>query len=56
MFYIGDWNKQKIINFYVNNNDVRNVIVIYTKRLFENYNLNIDHEYIEIHEGFRKSK
>lgn len=50
MFYIGDWNKQKIINFYVNNNDVRNVIVIYTKRLFENYNLNIEHEYIEIHD------
>lgn len=50
MFYIGDWNKKKIIDYYINNNDVKKVIVIYTKRLYENYDINIDHEYIEIHQ------
>lgn len=50
MFYIGDWNKQKIIDYYIQNNDVRKVLIIYPKRLYKEYSIQIPVEYIEIHE------
>ncbi len=29
MFYIGDWDKQKVVSHYIENNDVRKILVIY---------------------------
>ena len=48
MFYIGDWNKQKIISHYIENNDVKKVLVIYSKQRNE-YTTGIDTRYIELH-------
>lgn len=49
MFYIGDWDKQKVVSHYIANNDVRKVLVIYNPRLFMQFDIpqNIPHEYIE---------
>lgn len=50
MFYIGNWNTQKIISHYIENNEVKKVLVIYTKGLYQKYDISIDHKYIEMHE------
>lgn len=48
MFYIGDWDKQKIISYYIENNDVKKVLVIYSKQRNE-YVTGIETRYIELH-------
>ena len=51
MFYIGDWDKQKIISHYIEHNDIQFVVVIYAERMHQpDYNLPIKHEYIEWHQ------
>lgn len=50
MFYIGDWDRQKIITHYIENNDVRKVLVIHSERLKQEYNIPFPHEYIEYHQ------
>lgn len=50
MFYIGDWDKQKIITHYIENNDVRKVLVIHSERLKQQYDIPVPHEYIEYHQ------
>lgn len=50
MFYIGDWDRQKIITHYIENNDVRKVLVIHSERLKQEYNIPLPHEYIEYHQ------
>ena len=49
MFYIGNWDKQKVVTHYLTHNDVRKVLIIYNQRLFTQYEIpsNIPHEYIE---------
>lgn len=47
MFYIGDWDKQKVITHYIENNDIRKVLVIHSKRLFTPYEIGVEHEFIE---------
>lgn len=51
MFYIGDWDKQKILSHYIENNDIQFVVVIYSERLGHlNYDMPVKHEYIEWHQ------
>lgn len=50
MFYIGDWDKQKIISHYISNNNIRKVLIIYTKRLYQEYEIEIDKQYVELHQ------
>ena len=50
MFYLGNWDKQKIITHYLNNNDVRKVLVIHSERHKEIYDIPVQHEYIEYHQ------
>lgn len=50
MFYIGDWDKQKIITHYIENNEVRKVLVIHSQRLKQEYEIPVPHEYIEYHQ------
>lgn len=50
MFYIGNWDKQKIIAHYIKNNDVRKVLVIHSERLKQEYDIDVPHEYIEYHQ------
>jgi hypothetical protein len=50
MFYIGNWDKQKIISHYIENNDVRKVLVIHSERLKQEYDIPVPHEYIEYHQ------
>lgn len=50
MFYIGDWDGQKIITHYIENNDVRKVLVIHSERLKQEYDIPLPHEYIEYHQ------
>lgn len=50
MFYIGDWDRQKIITHYIENNDVRKVLVIHSERLKQEYDIPLPHEYIEYHQ------
>lgn len=47
MFYLGDWDKQKVITHYIENNDIRKVLVIHTKRLFTPYEIGVEHEFLE---------
>ena len=48
MFYIGDWDKQKIISYYIENNDVKKVLIIYNKQRSE-YTTGKETRYIELH-------
>lgn len=48
VFYIGNWDKQKIISHYIENNDVKKVLVIYSKQRNE-YVTGIETRYIELH-------
>ena len=50
MFYIGDWDKQKIVDYYITNNDVKRVLIIYSKQLRHEYIIDMDCRYVEIHE------
>lgn len=51
MFYIGDWDRQKIISHYIEHNDVDFVLVVYAERLHQpDYGIPIKHEYIEWHQ------
>lgn len=51
MFYIGEWDKQKIISHYIEHNDIQFVVVVYSERLGKpEYNIPIKHEYIEWHQ------
>ena len=50
MFYIGDWDKQKIISHYIANNNVKKVLIVYTKRLHQEYNIDVDCRCIELHQ------
>lgn len=50
MFYIGDWDRQKIITHYIENNDVKKVLVIHSERLKKEYEIPVPHEYIEYHQ------
>lgn len=50
MFYIGDWDKQKIITHYIENNEVRKVLVVHSQRLKQEYDIPVPHEYIEYHQ------
>lgn len=50
MFYLGDWDKQKIITHFIENNDVRKVLVIHSERLKTEYEIPVPHEYIEYHQ------
>lgn len=51
MFYIGEWDKQKILSHYIKNNGVQFVLVIYSARLGQpQYNIGVKHEYIEWHQ------
>lgn len=56
MFYIGEWDKEKIINHYIENNDVKKVLIIYTKRLFTQYDIKAECEYIEMHDTTKWKK
>lgn len=48
MFYIGDWDKQKVVSHYIENNDVRKILIIYNPSCKMEYDLpnNIPHEYL----------
>ena len=50
MFYVGDYDRQKIINHYIENNSVKKVLVIYVKRFKKDYDIPVAHEYIEYHD------
>lgn len=51
MFYIGDWDKQKILSHYIEHNDINFVVVIHSERLGQpHYEIPIKHEYIEYHQ------
>lgn len=51
MFYIGDWDKQKILSHYIEHNDIQFVVIVYSERLnHQNYDIPIKHEYIEWHQ------
>lgn len=50
MFYLGNWDKQKIITHYIENNDVRKVLVVHSQRLKQEYDIPVPHEYIEYHQ------
>lgn len=50
MFYIGDWDRQKIITHYIENNGVKKVLVIHSERLKREYDIPVPHEYIEYHQ------
>ena len=47
MFYLGDWDKQKVITHYIENNNIRKVLVVHSKRLFTPYEIGVEHEFIE---------
>ena len=47
MFYIGEWDRQKVINHYIEHNDVKKVLVIHSERLFTRYEIPVPHEFIE---------
>lgn len=52
MFYIGDWDKQKILSHYIENNGIQFVLVVYADRLHQpQYDIPIKHEYIEWHQS-----
>lgn len=48
MFYIGDWDKQKVVSHYIENNDVRKILVIYNPTCKTEYSFpeNIPFEYL----------
>lgn len=48
MFYIGDWDKQKVVSHYIENNDVRKILIIYNPSCKMEYDFpdNIPHEYL----------
>lgn len=50
MFYIGEWDKQKIISHYIEHNDIQFVVVIFADRLYQHYDIPIKHEFIEYHQ------
>lgn len=51
MFYIGDWDKQKVLSHYIEHNDIQFVVVIYSERLHhQEYDIPVKHEYIEWHQ------
>ena len=50
MFYIGDWDKQKIISYYVANNNVKKAVIIYSKNLDVKYETGVETRYIELHQ------
>lgn len=51
MFYIGEWDKQKILSHYIENNGIEFVLVIYSERLHQpRYSIPVKHEYIEWHQ------
>lgn len=53
MFYIGDWDKQKVISHYIENNDVRKVLVVYNPRVPPTFTIpdNIPHEFLKFKDG-----
>ena len=50
MFYIGDWDKQKIISHYIENNNVKKVVVVYYDRLETKYDTTVETRYVEMHQ------
>ena len=50
MFYIGDWDKQKIISHYVANNNVKKAVIIYNQRLDAEYETGVETKYVELHQ------
>lgn len=50
MFYIGDWDRQKIIKHYIEHNNIRKVLVVHSDRQKMNYDITVPHEYIEYHQ------
>lgn len=47
MFYIGDYDKQKIITHYLQNNSVNNVVIFYREHLKREYDIPVKCEYLE---------
>ena len=47
MFYLGDWDKQKVITHYIEHNAIRKVLVVHSKKLFTKYDIGVEHEFIE---------
>ena len=50
MFYIGDWDKQKILSHYIEHNGIKKCLVIHSERLKQEYEIPVPHEYIEYHQ------
>ena len=50
MFYIGDWDRQKILSHYIEHNDIKKVLVIHSERMKMEYEIPVPHEYIEYHQ------
>ena len=50
VFYIGDWDKQRIISHYVANNNIKKVVIIYSKNLDIKYETCVETKYIELHQ------
>lgn len=51
MFYLGDWDKQKIVDYYIEHNDVRKVVLVYNKKLKTDYTFSLPHKEVEWHES-----
>lgn len=47
MFYLGDWDKQKVITHYIEHNDISKVLVVHSKRLYTPFEIGVEHEFIE---------
>ena len=47
MFYLGDWDEQKVITHYIEHNDIRKVLVVHSRRLYTPYEIGVEHEFIE---------
>lgn len=49
MFYIGNWDKKQVVTHYIQNNDVRKILIIYNPKIQTKYDIpeHIPHEYIE---------
>lgn len=51
MLYIGDWNKQEIIDEYIDDHDIKKVLVVFSKETKTNYDFSIPIEEVEYHDA-----
>lgn len=53
MLYIGDWNKQRIIDEYIQDHDIKKVLVIYSDRTAVNFDISLPLEVLELKESIK---